>query len=155
VSRLTLFDMDGTLCDDAHRYPLYLAQDWAGYFGDVEPLKDPVWPDGKAIYDEAVERGDDIYVLTARLERNRWVSEEWLRQNGFDKVKEIILRPEEEHDVRPPQFKAQVVKLLSESGVWDEVVLVDNDPDVVEAINASLGTEYTYHATWDSKAAAK
>ncbi len=151
MPKLALFDLDGTLSNDDHRQHLYQQQQWADYFSYDAQMADPVWPEGRALYEEMILDGWDIGYLTARRERNRQASVDWLTLHEFVNPDSVILRPEADANIRPPKFKAIVVEDFIKHSLYDAVVLIDNDPLVVERIRADLGEEFVFHARWGSR----
>jgi len=145
-----LFDLDGTLCDDRHRLHLYEEGKSTDYWRPDLVLADAVWPEAERLYNKALLEGWEVGVLTARLERNRGVSEAWLRANGFE-ASVVYLRPEEYSYMRPPAYKTTIVGSLIRSGEFDKVVHYDNDAFVVGRIRETLGDEYAVHTTWDAE----
>lgn len=151
MTKLALFDLDGTLSNDSARQQMYQEKRWAEYFSYDAQMADPVWPEGRALYEEMIRDGYYVGYLTARLYRNHQASVDWLTLHGFVNPESVILRLESEHTVRPPQFKARVVADLLRSGKWDNVVLIDNDPLVIECVSEEVGPAHAFHATWSSR----
>ena len=149
MTKLLLWDMDGTLSNDGHRKDLYLNKQYLEYFSYDAQMADTVYPEARALYNEMKADGWVMGYLTARLERNRPATTDWLTLHGFDSPETAILRPEADHIVRPPRFKAVVIGDIIEHGGYDQVVMVDNDPLVVERIAADYGDEFVFHADWD------
>ena len=149
MKKLVLFDMDGTLSDDRQRKPLADAQDWDGYFSYDAQMADAVYGHGRALYEEMLFNGWEIGYLTARLERNRLATVDWLTRFGFINPGRAILRPELLSAYRPPRFKSLMVGALISLEEYDEIVLVDNDPEVVERVAADHGDRFTFFADWD------
>lgn len=150
--KLALFDLDGTLANDLHRKPAYLAKDWATYWDYDSMMSDPVWEPARQKIRVLEDAGWHVWVLTARLEDyNREVTEEWLTANGFGDLP-ALLRPRAWSDLRPPQFKSRMLGLIKGSSDIGEVVLYDNDPDVVEEITKHHGAQHVVHCTWENEA---
>jgi hypothetical protein len=147
--RLCLWDIDGTLSDDRHRSHFYEAGNWEAYFAYENQISDPVYPEALALYQEMKASGWTMGYLTARLERNRPATLDWLRINDFDNPDSAILRPEDLSSMRPPRFKSEKLAQLVLSGDYEDVVLVDNDPLVIDRVVEDLGSEYVFHASWD------
>lgn len=146
--KIMLFDLDGTLCDDRHRVHLYEEGRATDYWRPDLVMADGVWPEAARIYHEALADGWEVGILTARLERNRGVSEAWLREHHF-KTDIVYLRPEEYAYMRPPAYKTTIIGSLIRSGDFDQVVHYDNDALVVGRIHETLGEQYAVHTTWD------
>lgn len=150
MAKLLLWDLDGTLADDRHRYHLYEQKRFSEYFAYDSIMADGVYMDALALYSEMKSHGWQMGYLTARLERNRQATVDWLTKHRFDNPETAILRPEEWVDFRPPRFKSEVIGRFIESGEYDEVVLVDNDLKVVQRIAEDHGEEHVFHADWDN-----
>lgn len=149
MKNLVLFDIDGTLADDRHRYPYVLAGDYEQYFAYDNLMKDPVYVAGRALLEELASLGWDIGYLTARLERNRPATVDWLREQGFPDGVHLFLRPEADIEVRPPRYKATIVADLLKYSGYEDVVLVDNDPHVIARIVEECGERHAFFAAWD------
>lgn len=150
---LALWDMDGTLSNDAHRQALYVPGIASDYWLPENMAKDALYPEALAGVQDHIDHEWQIGILTARLESyNRECTEEWLRINlpGFD-FDPIILRPDELAWMRPPEFKLGVVRQLLASGEFETVVLHDNDPYVISAIHKNISEVHAVHRTWDLK----
>lgn len=148
--KLVVFDMDGTLSDDRARRPAYEAKDWPAYWNEEAMLSEPAWPEALRLIRQHEEAGDQVGVLTARLEDyNRAVTEKWLFDQGLF-VTPVILRDDENKGKRPPEFKLFVMKYLRDMPMYDQVVLYDNDIEVVNLITEELGPEFVIHATWET-----
>lgn len=150
MTKLILFDMDGTLSDDRQRHHLYLNGEFEEYFSYQAQIADPPYEAAVALYDEMVNRKGWVPgYLSARLERNRPASVDWLTINGFANADSIFLRPEELSHMRPPRFKSLKVGELIDTGRYDSIVVVDNDPLVIERITEDHGAGYAFFADWD------
>jgi hypothetical protein len=150
MTKLLLWDLDGTLSDDSQRQHHYLNKNWSEYFSYDAQMADPVYPQALALYNEMLASGWTMGYLTARLERNRQATVDWLILHGFENPDGAIMRPEEDYLIRPPRFKSMVVGNLLSSGHYDDVVLVDNDPLVVERVSDDLGSAHVFQAMWDA-----
>jgi hypothetical protein len=149
MTNLVLFDMDGTLSDDTQRQHLYLEKRYTEYFSYDAQMSDAPYPEGRALFDAMQVDGWVAGVLTARLERNSLATFHWLQRESYVLGGPVILRPESQHTVRPPVFKSSVLRGLIESGEYEHVILVDNDPLVVAQVTADLGSEHVMFADWD------
>lgn len=149
MSKLLLWDLDGTLSDDRQRQHLYQEQRWAEYFSYEAQMSDPVYPEARALYEEMKSQGWEMGYLSARLERNRPASFDWLTKHGFDNPHRLYLRPEADSIIRPARFKAAVLEDFIDFGGYDFVVLVDNDPLVADRIRTTLGEQHFFFASWD------
>lgn len=73
-----IVDLDGTLCDDAHRAPHASAGDWDMYFSKM--CDDPIHTDVKYLLHMLCDTVK-IVLLTSRQEQYRTVTQEHLRRN--------------------------------------------------------------------------
>ena len=59
------------------------------FFGELE-----VYKDCPAVLERLVAAGHELYFITARAERRRYITETWLREKGiFDHAKAVHLKP--------------------------------------------------------------
>ena len=59
------------------------------FFGELE-----VYEDCPAVLEQLVAAGHELYFITARAERRRYITETWLREKGiFDHAKAVHLKP--------------------------------------------------------------
>lgn len=147
---LVLFDMDGTLCNDNKRRPDYVSGNWAEYWKIENMLNDDAHAEAIDLYMAAKLAGNKVGVLTARQERNREVSEFWLRDHNFD-FDPIILRPEDLTYMRPHEFKPFVMTALLNTGKYSDIILYDDDKEVCDAVTALLGADRVVYCTWNEK----
>jgi hypothetical protein len=149
--KLALYDMDGTLSDDSHRRNLYVPGIYTPYWDREQLLKDKMWFAARLSTEAMRDAGWHLGVLSARSERNREVTEEWLEREGVD-VHAVWLKGKENsytENLTPAQFKLfKLIEILA-SGVWDAVVLYDNDREVVDLVKTHLGTQYVVLCSWD------
>lgn len=148
MTKLLLWDMDGTLSDDRHRQKYRDEGDYEKYFDYDAMMADPVYEEALALYREMKLDNWEMGYLTARLERNRPATVDWLTRNGFEKAESAYLRPEIYSRLRPPKFKSMLVGQLIESKAFERVVLVDNDLEVVRRVTEDHGAESVFFAEW-------
>jgi hypothetical protein len=95
VNKLWIFDIDGTLSDNEHRmhYIMEENRDWDTFFS----LQDKDEPFGAVmeIFDTLSAAGHKCVIITARCERFRDVTLEWLNKHheGTIKSKDVYMRP--------------------------------------------------------------
>lgn len=153
MSKLALWDMDGTLSDDRHRRVLYVEGEYTEYWKVENILADELFPEAKAEVARLEADGWNIGILTARTEElNRSSTEFWLQKNNIH-ANPIILRPREFRYMRGPEFKSKVVEGIVHSGNFEQVVLYENDLEVVKAVQKLVGPEKAIHCTWEEEAA--
>lgn len=161
MAELILFDIDGTLADDRHRYHLALDKRWADYFAFERMMADGVWGLGRMLMTETLRlreqaRPDNaIGYLTGRRADTVLQTRAWLLNNGFPTPRTM---PGLKLHMKPvglkiltPEFKAQ--KILELVAGFDSVVLYDDDPDVVRVVNEVCGYKVAMHCIWNNKPA--
>lgn len=149
MTKLALFDMDGTLANDAHRKAAYVAGQWSDYWNHEKMLADELYSEAEDAFRKAEAEGCDIMILTARLESyNRDLTAKWLESKGLT-VKRMIFRPDLESYLRPDEFKSRVIDYFIRKGDYESIILYENDPEVVARITQDHGAQYVFHATWE------
>lgn len=149
MSKLVLFDIDGVLANETHRVHYALSCQWINYFRPDLVSKDSVWEIGREIAPEYEADGWEIGYLTGRRYTIREVTSLWLEKNGFPNG---ILHMRGRGIQYPlAAFKLQFLRKILDEGEYDEVLLLDDDPEVIEMIHRLLGREYAYHCTWHIK----
>jgi beta-phosphoglucomutase-like phosphatase (HAD superfamily) len=112
--RAVIWDLDGTLSDDAARAHFVeveqgRARDWKSYFDAIDT--DPPIAASMEVLRAMHAAGIRILFLTGRPEYTRPKTERWLRANGLTEYDALIMRPENER--RPAGwFKAEAVRRL-------------------------------------------
>lgn len=127
-----VFDLDGTLTDTRHRQHLIECRPkrWDDFFagsGDDAP-----YAEGLAALATAVESGCEIVYLSGRPERVRHLSQHWLDTHDCPEGT-LILRSDRDRS-SSADFKVRALQRLSSSRRL--MLLVDDDPTVVEAVRA-------------------
>jgi phosphoglycolate phosphatase-like HAD superfamily hydrolase len=125
ITRVILFDVDGTLANGDHRYHLYEGRDsdsWAAYIAACiqdSPYTEVQW------LNYIISQQPNVYiiVLTARSESGREVTEKWLMAHGII-YDELIMKPEDEAivKVKDHDFKERIL---------DELILQNKKPFMV------------------------
>jgi hypothetical protein len=124
-----VIDLDGTLCNSAHREHLAAAKQWDDFhslLGADEP-----WPDVKQMIELLSGVGNYYLVgLTGRNERYRQITHQWLMNHDIF-LDNLLMRPDNDF-TSDAELKP---RLLAESGVLpSEVWFILEDRDkVVEA----------------------
>ncbi len=142
---LAVVDIDGVLADVRHRLKHLdrRPKDWASFFR--EALADAPLEVGVDMARRLAEVYEVVY-LSGRPERLRRDTETWFARHGLP-AGELHLRPQK--DYRPArEFKVQMLRTLSQRA--PVAVLVDDDPDVLEA--ARLAGFDVLPATWMGEA---
>lgn len=149
MTKLALFDMDGTLANDSARRASYLAGQYSDYWNHEKMMADELFSEAEDAFRKAEAEGCDIMILTARLESyNYHLTAAWLESKGL-KVKKMIFRPDLLDYLRPPEFKSQVIGALIRTGEYESILLYENDAEVVARITQDHGAQYVFHATWE------
>jgi phosphoglycolate phosphatase-like HAD superfamily hydrolase len=130
---LVLLDLDGTLCDSAHRVHLAQNKDWDGFHSllvEDQPNYDIVW------FLANLPPFAEVVVVTGRPEKWRKATEEWLAKHGLSAyVDEMLMRPD--HDYRQ-DHELKVAMLDETFGSREEwtrrtMFALDDRDKVVEA----------------------
>ena len=95
ANKLWIFDIDGTLADNDHRQHLIMEgnRDWDTFFSLQH--KDEPFDAVMEIFDTLVATGHKCVIITARCERFREETLEWLNKhhNGTIKSEDVYMRP--------------------------------------------------------------
>lgn len=130
---LLVVDIDGVVADVRHRLHFIDTHPrrWEEFFAAAS--EDPVLPEGRAIAGE-IPAGNALCWLTGRPERNRTLTEDWLRGNGMPDSP-LLMRADRDH--RPARLakREHLLRLLRTHQV---ALMVDDDPLVLDML-AELG----------------
>lgn len=124
-----VFDVDGVVADVRHRlhHLASRSRDWAAFF--AEAGADPPLAEGVALA-RSLALDHDVVWLTGRPERLRTVTRRWLSNHGCPAGR-LLMRPDGDH--RPARrVKREALRRLGGSNRI--VLVVDDDPDVVEMV---------------------
>ena len=125
-------DIDGVLADVRHRlrHVTERPKDWRAFF-DAAP-DDPLLDEGERTVRALAEVYDVVY-LSGRPERLRAVTERWFQRHDLPPGR-LLLRPHD--DYRPSRdYKLEALRTLAVDHTV--VVLVDDDPRVLDAVRAA------------------
>lgn len=127
---LILFDLDGTLAENSHRqkYVTDGLKDWETFFAQQE-FDLPVLPIVKMF--RALNSTDqfDLFVVTARPERYRSVTESWLKRHAVQ-AQRVVMR--QDGDRRPDDvIKREILHELEANG-QRPLFVVDDRKSVVQ-----------------------
>ncbi len=128
---LAVLDVDGVLADVRHRlhHIANRPKDWTSFFAAADG--DPLLPHGAELAYELATTYEVLY-LTGRPERTRALTETWLTAHALPPGV-VVMRPD--HDHRPARmFKRESLRELRTTRTV--VVVVDDDPQVLEALAA-------------------
>jgi hypothetical protein len=111
--RIFLIDIDGTICDDikneeSHLYPT--AQ---------------VFPNAKEIINKWYIEGHVITFFTAREGKDREVTEDWLKKNGFNYHGLVMDKPRIKDGQEYVWIDNRKVRAVTYMGTWSELKEVD------------------------------
>ena len=128
---VAVIDIDGVVADVRHRLAHVTGRpkDWQAFFAGA--VDDPLLDEGAEVVRRLAEVYDLVY-LSGRPESLRTVTTDWLDRHALPRGP-LRLRPR--GDFRPSRsFKLQALRELSQERTV--VVLVDDDPRVLEAARA-------------------
>ena len=105
-----LIDIDGTICDDIPN-----EEPWR--------MKDAkLYPDALEMINKWYEKGHIIFFFTSRTEEHREVTEEWLKEHGFQYHGIVFGKPRggnyhwiDNHIVRATKFNSKFTDLILKS----------------------------------------
>ena len=136
AKKLVLFDIDGTLTDNSHRQHFLTSSPkrWDEFFdkmNDDRPNEGVV-----SLYRTLFQSGCyDIVLVTARPERFRFVTENWLCRHEIECAK-LLMRADE--DFRPDaEIKQEMLGKLTSS--FDEIAFIIDDRTQAVRMWRSLG----------------
>lgn len=129
--KLVVVDLDGTLCNSAHREHLAIAGCWDEFHSQLNG--DAPWPDVTALLALLYEQDDIVVVgLTGRNEQYRKATINWLAKHDIW-LDDILMRYDDDyrsdHELKP-QLLELYLKQHPDHQVW--FILEDRDK-VVEA----------------------
>lgn len=155
MSELYLFDIDGTIADDRHRYHLAMDKRWAEYFDFQRMMADGVWGQGRTLMIGTLARQVEIGYLTGRRADTVLQTRAWLLNNGFPTPRthqglKLHMKPVK-LKMPTPEFKAE--KILELQQQYSKVILFDDDPDVCRVVTKECGYGSSIHCTWNNKPA--
>ena len=148
MSAIWIFDMDGVIANIDHRlHHIYKDNpDWDAFFSDSELLRDSVIPATRTIMDGLESQKIFPIILTSRTENTRIATASWLARVGV-KYSELIMKPENTHDLSSPAWKKSILENLVEA-FGAPAYFFDDSLENVEAANTVEGvTAITYAAT--------
>lgn len=125
-------DIDGVVADVRHRLHLVQPGTWAEFFAAAPD--DPLLPTGAAVAERLAQHHDIVW-LTGRPEHTRAATAAWLASHGLPGGA-LLMHPERAIDPRPTRaIKREHVAELENAGSR-VVVVVDDDPRIVDAFRA-------------------
>jgi hypothetical protein len=146
---LSVFDMDGTLCDDRHVRHHYKTSDGT----KVDPVTHPgvlsampKMPYNAVIvqdFMDAIQENGSVIILSARSEPLRSITEAWLRGAGiYDRMYNgLHLAPTyaegQEHGWK---FRYLEQYLQKDPGFYDHLVMYDDMRQILEVVHENMPT---------------
>ncbi len=140
-----IFDIDGTLADCSHRvhHVKNGKKDWDKFFAAMDkdtPVPGVVWlaevigcAEYSATYNMTIGDKFGIFIVSARPDNYRSVTEEWLRVNCpilLGSSTELLMREEGDH--RPDtEVKRDILKNIQGQG-YDVKLVIDDRPSVLQ-----------------------
>lgn len=128
--KVIVFDIDGTLADGEHRMHLIRGEgkrDWKTFF--AKSVEDPPHHEIQWLNHIMADRDDvELVVLTARPEKRRTVTEQWLIEHDIH-YKELILKTDDEEERRVPDqdFKERILDKMIAQGRKPYMVFEDRN----------------------------
>jgi uncharacterized HAD superfamily protein len=119
-NRIFLIDLDGTVCEDinnedSHLYP------YAKHY-----------PDALNILNGWYEKGNIITFFTAREEKDRKATEEWLKEKGFKYHGLLMNKPRIKEGQIYHWIDNKPTKSTTFNGKWTELVRVNKEIDIFD-----------------------
>lgn len=120
MNKIFLIDIDGTICEDikneeSHLYPTA-----------------KLYPDALRIINKWYEEGNNITFFTAREEKDRKVTEEWLLNNGFKYHGLIMDKPRIKDGQSYHWIDNRPTKATTYLGTWSELKEVERKIQIFE-----------------------
>lgn len=110
VNKIMLIDIDGTICDD-------IPNEYSHMFPDAEPHN------GALEYcNKWFDNGNYIHFFTAREEKDRQVTEQWLNKHGFKYHSLIMNKPRIKHGQEYMWIDNRPVRAITYKGIWSDLV---------------------------------
>lgn len=103
---IVAIDIDGVLAKSSYYNPIdnYLIDDWDAFVDSI-PNDKPIY-EGLLLAKSFINDGNDVYIVSARVEEARENTTKWLREQGlFVDDDKIILRAEGHYESLPPEYK--------------------------------------------------
>ena len=146
IVRFVVFDIDGTLADCSHRLK-YLQgdrKDWDSFFQPKLMLRDPLIQPVSHILQSIASHtnSDDILLLTARPERTRKITVQWLEKHNLQNCFSKLLMRKEGDRRRDDIVKSEL--LISYVGAPEEILMIFEDREHIVKMWRKMGI-HTLH----------
>lgn len=122
-------DLDGTLCNSAHREHLARAGQWDEFHALLKD--DEPWPDVKKMIEVISVAGFTVIGLTGRNERWRKETDAWLMKHKVG-IDELLMRPDdcyESDTVIKPRLLTELFEDAGFGAALENVLLILEDRD--------------------------
>jgi len=110
VNKIMLIDIDGTICDD-------IPNEYSYMFADAEPH-----PGAARHCNQWYSKGNQIHFFTAREEKDRHVTEQWLEKHGFKYHSLIMNKPRIKDGQEYVWIDNRPVRAITYKGGWSHLV---------------------------------
>jgi phosphoglycolate phosphatase-like HAD superfamily hydrolase len=124
-----VFDIDGVLADNRHRFKLIESapKDWDAYY-EMMSL-DPLHEEMAAVFFD-LSRANSVFLCTGRPQKYRAATKAWFEKNDmWEGVYRLFMRPD--GDMRPnPDLKEDMAKLLHRDYHGVDMVFEDDTRSV-------------------------
>lgn len=110
MSKIYLVDIDGTICDDIRNEDSHL-------YPSAKPYKN-----SREILNKWFDEGHTITFFTARTEKDREVTEKWLKDNNFKYNGLIMNKPRIQENQIYHWIDNKPVKATTYLGNWGELI---------------------------------
>ena len=109
MGKVFLIDIDGTICDDIKNEESYL-------YPTAKPIEG-----SKEIINKWFDEGNIITFFTARESKDRKVTEEWLKDNGFKYHGLVMDKPRIKDGQEYVWIDNRKVRAITYLGTWSEL----------------------------------
>jgi uncharacterized HAD superfamily protein len=118
--KIFLIDIDGTVCDDIKNEDSHL-------YADAAPIEG-----AKDIINKWFDEGHHITFFTARLSKDKVVTEKWLDDNGFNYHGLVTDKPRINDGEEYCWIDNRKVRAITYLGTWSELTEVDAKIQIFE-----------------------
>lgn len=162
MKALALIDIDGVVADDSHRIQHALDKNWDDYFHPDNVSQDGVWSEGVELAQGLRLLGFDVEYLTGRWSVLRGVTERWMDNNEVPVARLSMREPRWYHtglltdtteweSLPLAEFKVRHIQQRLDNSSYDKVVLYDDDPAVIAAVQEAFGEDAGVLCEWSKK----
>ena len=130
MSKVYLIDIDGTVCDDIKNEESHL-------YSEAKPYKN-----SREMLNKWYDEGNTITFFTAREEKDRVVTEKWLKDNNFKYNGLIMGKPRIKEGQTYHWIDNRPVKATTYLGNWGELVKKKYDIEVFNVNDCGDAFDY-------------